>query len=174
MSSSQPAPATPSATPKRHLSLPARLALYVIGLLASIFLIAGLLVGFVLALAYPNLPALDALTDYRPKVPLRIYTADHVLIGEFGEERRNLVHIKDVPDIMKKAVLAIEDDRFYEHGGVDYQAFCAPLSITPAAAPSRAPARSPCKLRAISSFPANKPTSAKSMRSCSRRKSSRI
>ena len=121
MSSSQPAPATPSATPKRHLSLPARLALYVIGLLASIFVIAGLLVGFVLALAYPNLPALDSLTDYRPKIPLRIFSADNVLIGEFGEERRNLVRIKDVPDIMKKAVLAIEDDRFYEHGGVDYQ-----------------------------------------------------
>jgi penicillin-binding protein 1A len=55
-----------------------------------------------------------------------------VLIGEFGEERRNLVHIKDIPDVMKKAVLAIEDDRFYEHGGVDYQgiarAACTNLS----------------------------------------------
>lgn len=79
-----------------------------------------LLLGFALVMAYPQLPPLDAITDYRPKIPLRIYTADNVLIGEFGEERRNLVHIKDVPDVMKKAVLAIEDDRFYEHGGVDY------------------------------------------------------
>jgi penicillin-binding protein 1A len=71
-------------------------------------------------MAYPNLPELDTLTDYRPKMPLRIFTADNVLIGEFGEERRNLVRIKDIPDVMKKAVLAIEDDRFYEHGGVDY------------------------------------------------------
>ncbi|CDG85506.1 mrcA; penicillin-binding 1 (Peptidoglycan synthetase) transmembrane protein [Janthinobacterium agaricidamnosum NBRC 102515 = DSM 9628] len=86
-----------------------------------------LLVVFGLALAYPNLPALDTLTDYRPKMPLRIFTSDSVLIGEFGEERRNLVHIKDIPDVMKKAVLAIEDDRFYEHGGVDY------LGITRAA-----------------------------------------
>jgi len=84
-------------------------------------LIAMLLIGFTLAMAYPNLPALDSLTDYRPKIPLRIFSADNVLIGEFGEERRNLVRIKDVPDVMKKAVLAIEDDRFYEHGGVDYQ-----------------------------------------------------
>ena len=76
--------------------------------------------AFMVAMAYPNLPALDSLTDYRPKIPLRIYSADNVLIGEFGEERRNLVRIKDVPDVMKKAVLAIEDDRFYEHGGVDY------------------------------------------------------
>ena len=80
-----------------------------------------LLIGFTLAMAYPNLPPLDSLTDYRPKIPLRIFSADNVLIGEFGEERRNLVRIKDVPDVMKKAVLAIEDDRFYEHGGVDYQ-----------------------------------------------------
>ncbi len=90
------------------------------------FAIAGLglggilLVVFGLAMAYPNLPELDTLTDYRPKMPLRIFSADNVLIGEFGEERRNLVRIREIPDVMKKAVLAIEDDRFYEHGGVDY------------------------------------------------------
>jgi len=75
--------------------------------------------GYALVVAQPNLPSLDALTDYRPKVPLRIYTADHVLIGEFGEERRSVVRIQDVPDSLKKAVLAIEDARFYDHGGVD-------------------------------------------------------
>ncbi|WP_436269424.1 penicillin-binding protein 1A [Pseudoduganella sp. LjRoot289] len=83
-------------------------------------LTAVLLVVFGLAMAYPNLPELDSLTDYRPKMPLRIFSADNVLIGEFGEERRNLVRIKDIPDVMKKAVLAIEDDRFYDHGGIDY------------------------------------------------------
>jgi penicillin-binding protein 1A len=67
----------------------------------------------------PQLPDLDAITDYRPKVPLRIYTADHVLIGEFGEERRSLVKLNDIPADMKNAVLAIEDARFYQHGGVD-------------------------------------------------------
>ena len=41
-------------------------------------------------------------------------------MGEFGEERRELIKIGDVPDLMKKAILAAEDDRFYEHGGVDY------------------------------------------------------
>ena len=66
------------------------------------------------------LPSLEALTDYRPKIPLRVYSAEGVLIGEFGEERRALVKIDAVPDLMKKAVLAAEDDRFYEHGGVDY------------------------------------------------------
>ncbi|MGZ3241870.1 MAG: penicillin-binding protein 1A, partial [Burkholderiaceae bacterium] len=97
-----------------------KLALAFVGLIAAFALIGALIVGFMLALAYPNLPAIDSLTDYRPKIPLRIYSADNVLIGEFGEERRNVVRIKDIPDIMKKAILTAEDDRFYEHGGVDY------------------------------------------------------
>lgn len=88
--------------------------------LLGLALCGALLIGFMLAMAYPNLPAIDSLTDYRPKIPLRIFSADNILIGEFGEERRNMVRIGDVPEIMKKAVLAIEDDRFYEHGGLDY------------------------------------------------------
>jgi penicillin-binding protein 1A len=60
------------------------------------------------------------LTDYRPKVPLRVYTSDGALIGEFGEERRALIKIGDVPKPMRLAILAAEDDRFYRHGGVDY------------------------------------------------------
>ena len=74
----------------------------------------------VLVLAYPNLPSLELLTDYRPKIPLRVYTADNHLIGEFGEERRAVVAIGDVPNIMKQAILSAEDDRFYTHGGIDY------------------------------------------------------
>jgi penicillin-binding protein 1A len=74
-----------------------------------------------LAVAYPNLPDVSELSDYRPKLPLRIYSADHVLIGEFGEERRSLTPISQIPAVMKNAVLAIEDARFYSHGGVDYR-----------------------------------------------------
>ncbi|MDR5772710.1 penicillin-binding protein 1A [Caballeronia sp. LZ002] len=85
----------------------------------ALIVCAALVLGYALVVAMPNLPSLDALTDYKPKVPLRIYTADHVLIGEFGEERRSVVRIRDVPDHLKKAVLAIEDSRFYDHGGVD-------------------------------------------------------
>ena len=77
------------------------------------------LAAVVLSLTYPNLPSLEILTDYRPKVPLRVYTADGYLIGEFGEERRAVVNIHDVPAIMKQAILAAEDERFYQHGGVD-------------------------------------------------------
>lgn len=74
----------------------------------------------ILILAYPNLPSLEVLTDYRPKIPLRIFTADGYLIGEFGEERRAVVSIQEVPPVMKQAILSAEDDRFYQHGGIDY------------------------------------------------------
>ncbi|OLL30721.1 penicillin-binding protein [Burkholderia sp. SRS-W-2-2016] len=94
--------------------------LWFAGLVATVVVVGALIVGYALVVMGPQLPSLDALTDYRPKVPLRIYTADHVLIGEFGEERRSLVRFQDIPDQMKKAVLAIEDYRFYEHGGVDF------------------------------------------------------
>ncbi len=90
------------------------------GVLAGLAVCGALILGLAMALAYPNLPDLDALTNYQPKMPLRIYSADGVQIGEFGEERRNLVRIRDVPDVVKAAILAAEDDRFYEHGGIDF------------------------------------------------------
>ncbi len=93
---------------------------WAVGLVVAGAVVIALLLGYALLVAAPNLPSLDTITDYRPKIPLRIYTADNVLIGEFGEERRNFVPIAEIPDVMKKAVLAIEDDRFYEHGGVDF------------------------------------------------------
>jgi penicillin-binding protein 1A len=83
-------------------------------------LVPLLLIIFAAMLTYPTLPSLASLTDYRPKVPLRVFSAEGQLIGEFGEERRELLKIDEVPDLMKKAILAAEDDRFYEHGGVDY------------------------------------------------------
>jgi penicillin-binding protein 1A len=81
----------------------------------------GLLVGVALAVAYPNLPDINSLTDYRPKLPLRVFSSDGVMLGEFGEERRSFVAIKQIPQVMKDAVLAAEDARFYQHGGIDYK-----------------------------------------------------
>ncbi len=83
-------------------------------------ILIGLVIAYALIIAKPNLPDLDTITDYKPKVPLRIYTADHALIGEFGEERRSVMAIQEIPSYLKNAVVAIEDERFYEHGGVDY------------------------------------------------------
>lgn len=89
-------------------------------LLIGLGISGALLVGVALALIFPKLPDLDTLTDYRPKVPLRVLTTDGVLIGEFGEERRRPVDITEVPLVMQQAILAAEDDRFYEHGGIDF------------------------------------------------------
>jgi penicillin-binding protein 1A len=90
-----------------------------IALAAGLVVAALALLGIVLILAYPRLPPVDVLTDYRPKIPLRVYTADGYLIGEFGEERRHFVRIQDVPEGMKQAILAAEDERFYQHPGID-------------------------------------------------------
>ena len=84
---------------------------------AAIVVVA--LAGIFVILAYPQLPSLEAMTDYRPKIPLRIYSSDGVLIGEFGEERRTLVRAADLPDDLKHAILAAEDERFYQHPGID-------------------------------------------------------
>ena len=72
---------------------------------------------------YPKLPDVSELSDYRPKLPLRVYSTEGQLIGEFGEERRNLTPFANIPKVMKDAVLAVEDARFYDHGGVDYKGF---------------------------------------------------
>ncbi len=119
----------PSASSNKDLSLVSRLPwlrllikllMWSAGLaLAGVFSIfmAG---AVALAVAYPNLPDISDLVDYRPKLPMRVYSSDGVVIGEFGEERRSLTPIKDIPQVMKNAVLAIEDARFFSHGGVDY------------------------------------------------------
>lgn len=97
-----------------------RIMLWGGGTLLAGALSVAMLLAVALSVAYPNLPDISDLSDYRPKLPLRVFSADGVLLGEFGEERRNLTPIKDIPKVMKEAVLAIEDARFYSHGGVDY------------------------------------------------------
>jgi penicillin-binding protein 1A len=97
----------------------ARIAATVVTLLVAPLIIGVLVVVFAVAWAYPGLPSIEALTDYQPKIPLRVYSAEGLLIGEFGEERRNLVRFADVPLTMKQAILAAEDDRFYQHSGID-------------------------------------------------------
>src|SRR5688500_18016694 len=89
-------------------------------LIAASVLVGALLIAFAASIVYPTLPSLEVLTDYQPKIPLRVYSADGKLIGEFGEERRAVVKVADVPQPMIRAILAAEDERFYQHGGVDY------------------------------------------------------
>jgi len=111
----------PYLLPSPDTALPnvSRWILYPIVFILGLAAMATAMAAIVLILTYPNLPSLEILTDYRPKIPLRVYTADGHLIGEFGEERRAVVRIQDVPEVMKNAILAAEDERFYQHKGVD-------------------------------------------------------
>ena len=91
------------------------------GIVATTLLALLVLVAIALAVAYPNLPDIRGIADYQPKLPLRVYSADGVLLGEFGEERRSFTPIAETPQLMRDAVLAAEDARFYEHSGIDYK-----------------------------------------------------
>jgi len=130
MSSSDPAPERPPApsggapTPRSRRTFGSLLLLmlaWLAGLAVAAVVAVAMVAGVALAVAYPQLPEIASLTDYRPKLPLRVFSADGVLLGEFGEERRNFMPIAQIPQVMKNAVLAAEDARFYEHGGVDYK-----------------------------------------------------
>lgn len=90
-----------------------------------LWLILSTLTGFLLiaASAYlylsPKLPSVDILRDVQLQTPLRIYTSDEQLMGEFGEKRRNPVSFEEIPPLFVSAILAAEDDAFFEHHGVD-------------------------------------------------------
>ena len=112
----EPEATAPSRWPRRLLRIAGGLAGLALAGVATVVLVAGI----ALAVAYPNLPEIDSLADYRPKLPMRVFSADGVLLGEFGEERRNFVPIAQIPKVMQEAVLAAEDARFYAHGGVNY------------------------------------------------------
>ncbi len=100
-----------------------RAALWVSGVTLAGILCVLMAVAIALAVAFPNLPDISDLSNYRPILPLRVFSSEGILIGEFGEERRNLTPIKAIPKVMIDAVLAIEDADFYQHSGVSYKGF---------------------------------------------------
>ncbi len=128
MSESERAHGAPDAVPRgggrglpRWAGWLVRAVAALFGLAAAGALAVLVCVAIALAVAYPNLPEVSGLSDYRPKLPLRIYSSDGILLGEYGEERRNFTPIAQIPKVMQQAVLAIEDARFFEHAGVDYK-----------------------------------------------------
>ncbi len=112
-----------TATPKKRGSL---FGSFLKGLIATVIALclAGFCMAlFVFALIYARLPPIDTVVDYKPKVPMRVWTADGKLIAEFGEERRDFVLIDEIPDMVKYAVISAEDDGFYKHHGIEPKGF---------------------------------------------------
>ena len=109
-----------AATPRSVVAWLLRAVAILFGLGVAGVLSLLILIAITMALAYPNLPDISDLEDYHPKLPLRVYSVEGDLIGEFGEEHRTLTPIAEIPDVMKNAILAIEDARFFQHGGIDY------------------------------------------------------
>ncbi|MDM0002658.1 PBP1A family penicillin-binding protein [Variovorax sp. J22P240] len=112
---------TDKLVPRSWRSWLLRVVLWVTGLALAGALGLSFVVLTALAVAYPNLPNISELQDYRPKLPLRVFSSEGILIGEFGEERREFTPISAIPKLMKDAVLAAEDARFYDHMGVDFK-----------------------------------------------------
>ena len=90
-----------------------------IGLMLGLAIFTTGLIAIAILVTYPKLPPLDSLQHYQPKMPLTVYSADGQIIGVYGEQRREFTKINYFPDILKNAVIAAEDKRFYEHWGVD-------------------------------------------------------
>ena len=99
-----------------------RWLVYLGSLFAGVALVGGVVGVLVWALISARLPSLDVLTDYQPKLPLRVLSEEGVTLGEFGEERRRIVKLTEVPLHVRQAILAAEDAKFYEHSGVDWLA----------------------------------------------------
>jgi penicillin-binding protein 1A len=115
----KPPPAGKSARPRRASAAPRRWPAVLLGL-ALLGLAGVLLLAYGAVLLWPRLPDLNEVTDYRPDLPLRVYTAQGTLIGEFGVQRRAVIPYDKVPPQLKQAVLAAEDSRFFEHGAIDF------------------------------------------------------
>ena len=89
-------------------------------LFSGLFMLGFISLAYLVLQTSRDLPDAQSIRDIELKIPLRVYSADGLLISEFGNERRKPTAIEDVPDALIAAVLASEDSDFYQHGGVDF------------------------------------------------------
>ncbi|MDG2325575.1 MAG: penicillin-binding protein 1A [Halioglobus sp.] len=95
----------------------------ILGLFAGLWLAAG-----VYLYLSPNLPDVETLRDVKLQTPMRVYTREGDLIGQFGEQKRSPLVFEDIPDQFVKALLAAEDDSFFEHRGIDVMGLARAVS----------------------------------------------
>lgn len=112
---------TESSIHKKRGSFVSRFILKPFVFLTGVGICFALLGILAVQLTWTSLPDLKAMTEYRPRLPLYIYSADKVLLAEYGDERRNVLNLQEIPMVMRQAILAAEDDSFYQHGGVDWK-----------------------------------------------------
>jgi penicillin-binding protein 1A len=96
----------------------------VLAVLGGAVMLVTLLGAYALACSYvylvPSLPSIESMRNVELQVPLRVYTRSGELIAQIGEQRRIPVTYDQIPELVKHAFLAAEDERFFEHGGIDY------------------------------------------------------
>ncbi len=93
--------------------------LFLLGILAAV--LGAVALGVLYQLISPKLPTADQMRNVQFQIPLRVYSADGKLISVFGEKRRIPVKLEAIPRNLQLAFIAGEDDRFYQHPGVDYE-----------------------------------------------------
>jgi penicillin-binding protein 1A len=88
----------------------------------GLVLLLGIIYAFLSAYVYlaPSLPSSEGMRTLPQQVPLRVYTRSGALISQIGEQRRVPVSYEEIPELVREAFLAAEDDRFFQHGGIDY------------------------------------------------------
>lgn len=94
--------------------------LKMMGLILGIIITASTIITIIILQTYPKLPSMDELSNYHPKLPLEVYSADGVLLGQFGQEHRIFIKYAQIPPFLIDAILAAEDERFFNHKGIDY------------------------------------------------------
>ena len=111
--------ALPPSTLSQHRTASGRLLLTLAWGIAGAALVGTVFLVLAVAWWYPQLPSLDKVTRYQPQQALQVYTSDQVEIAQFGSERRQYLPFAELPQLMRDAVIAVEDTRFRQHGGID-------------------------------------------------------
>lgn len=106
-----------------------RIAKLIFSTLLTLIILGCVVVGIFYIQIKKDLPGVDGLKTVELQQPMQIYTADGKLIGEVGEQRRIPVKLQDIPQKLIEAVLATEDNRFYEHHGLDPIGIARAISV---------------------------------------------